>query len=61
MMELPACYPKQIKISFSEMEDRKDKQVLSGGWYQHDRGGYKEMVKVNECSGSIYLCLKMEK
>jgi hypothetical protein len=60
-MELPVCYLKQIKISFLEMEDRKDKQVLSGGWYQHERGGYKERVKENEWSRNIYLCLKMEK
>jgi hypothetical protein len=27
------------------MEVNKVKQVLSGGWYQWERGGYKERVK----------------
>jgi chitinase len=31
-------------MSFSKMEDRKVKQVLSGGWHQWEGGGYKERV-----------------
>jgi hypothetical protein len=29
---------------FSKMENRKVKQVLSGGWYQWEGRGYKERV-----------------
>jgi hypothetical protein len=43
------------------MKDRKAKQVLSGGWYQWEEGGYKEWVKEAECSRNImYYCMKME-
>jgi hypothetical protein len=31
-------------MPFSKMEDRKAKQVLSEGWYQWERGRYKERV-----------------
>jgi hypothetical protein len=45
-------------ISFSKMEDRKVKQVLSGGWYQREGQGYKE----GERGGDImYSCMKIEK
>jgi hypothetical protein len=41
---------------------KKVKQVLSGGWYQWERGGYKGRVKENECGrNTIYACVKMEK
>jgi hypothetical protein len=37
-------------------------QVLSGGWYQWEWGGYKERVKEGQCGGNImYSCMKMEK
>jgi hypothetical protein len=37
-------------------------QLLSGGWYQWDGGGYKKRVKEDEYSGNIiYSCMKMEK
>jgi chitinase len=39
---------------FSKMEDRKVKQVLSGGWHQWERGGYKERVKEGEHGGILY-------
>jgi hypothetical protein len=29
---------------FLKMEDRSINQVLSGDWYQWDRGGYEERV-----------------
>jgi hypothetical protein len=32
------------KCLFSKTENRKVKQVLSGGWYQCEGGGYKERV-----------------
>jgi hypothetical protein len=32
------------KCLFTKMEDRKVKQVLSGGWYRWEEGGYKERV-----------------
>jgi hypothetical protein len=39
-------------------ENRKVKQVLLGGWYHWEVGGYKD----SECSGNImYLCMEMEK
>jgi hypothetical protein len=43
------------------MKDRKVKQVLSGGWYQQDRGKHKGRVKEGEYGGCImYSCMKME-
>jgi hypothetical protein len=37
-------------------------QVLSGGWYQWEWGGYKERVKESQYSATImYSCMKMEK
>jgi hypothetical protein len=30
------------KFLFSKMKYRNVKQVLSGGWYQWEEGGYKE-------------------
>jgi hypothetical protein len=33
--------------------NRKIKQVLFGGWYQWEWGGYKESVKEAEFSGKI--------
>jgi hypothetical protein len=41
------------KIRFFQTENRKVKQVLSGGWYQWEGGGYKERVKEAECSRNI--------
>jgi chitinase len=35
------------------MENRKAKQVLSGGWHQWERGGYKERVKEGEYGGIL--------
>jgi hypothetical protein len=35
---------KSQKCLFIKMNDRKVKQVLSGGWYQWEGGGYKERV-----------------
>jgi hypothetical protein len=32
------------KCLFSKTENRKVKQVPSGGWYQWEEGGYKEKV-----------------
>jgi hypothetical protein len=32
------------KCLFSKMENRKVKQVLSGGWYQWEGGKYKERI-----------------
>jgi hypothetical protein len=50
------------KCLFSEMEDRKVKQVLSCGQYQWEGGGYKERVKEGEyVENIIYSCMKMEK
>jgi hypothetical protein len=47
---------------FKKMEDRKVKQVLSGGWYQWQRGGHKERGKESEYHGTLmYSCMKMEK
>jgi hypothetical protein len=47
-------------MPFFKMQDRKVKQVLSGGGYQW-RGGNKERVKEGEYGGSIlYSCMKME-
>jgi hypothetical protein len=44
------------------MENRKVKQVLSGGWYQWEGGGHKERVKEGGCGENIvYLYMKMEK
>jgi hypothetical protein len=44
------------------MENRKVKQVLSGGWYQWKKEKYKERVKEGECSGNIiYTYMKIEK
>jgi hypothetical protein len=41
---------------------RKVKQVLSGGWYQWEGGGYKERMKEGGYGGYIiYSCMKMEK
>jgi hypothetical protein len=38
------------------------KQVLTGGWYQWEGGGYKERVKEAKCSGNImHSTVKMEK
>jgi hypothetical protein len=43
------------------MKDRKVKQVLSGGWYQWEEGGYKERRKEDKCGGNVmYSCVKME-
>jgi hypothetical protein len=43
------------------MENRKVKQVLSGGWYQWEGGGYKERVQEGEYGGnSMYSCMKVE-
>jgi hypothetical protein len=35
------------------MKDRKVKLVLSGGWYQWERGGYKERVQEGEYGGIL--------
>jgi hypothetical protein len=44
------------------MKDRKVKQVLFGGWYQWEGGGYKGRVKEGECGGNImYSCMKIQK
>jgi hypothetical protein len=32
------------KMPFSKMENRKVKQILSGGWYLQEVGGYKERM-----------------
>jgi hypothetical protein len=43
------------------MKGRKEKQVLSQGWHQWERGGHKERVKEGEYGRSImYSCMKME-
>jgi hypothetical protein len=38
-------YLKQTKFFFSKSENRKIKQILSGGWHQWEGGGYKKSVK----------------
>jgi hypothetical protein len=44
------------------MEDRKVKQIPSGGWFQWEGEGYKERVKEGEYDRNIiYSCMKMEK
>jgi hypothetical protein len=46
-------------MSFSKMENRKVKQVMSRGWYQWER---EDIRKEDECSGNTtYSCMKMEK
>jgi hypothetical protein len=37
-------YPKQTKMSFFKMANRKVKQVLFGVWHQREGGGCKERV-----------------
>jgi hypothetical protein len=34
----------KLPVFFSKLERKKVKQVLSGGWYQWEWGGYKERV-----------------
>jgi hypothetical protein len=44
------------------MKDSKVKQVLSGCWYQWERGRYKEGVEEGEYGGNfMYSYMKMEK
>jgi hypothetical protein len=44
------------------MENRKVKQVLSGGWYLWEGRGSKERVKKAECrENTMHSCMKMEK
>jgi hypothetical protein len=43
-VKLPIQLFKQTKISFLKMENERVKQVLTGGRYQWEEGGYKERV-----------------
>jgi chitinase len=47
------CFKQIKKCHFANTEDRKTKQVLSGGWHQWQMGGYKERVKEDECGGIL--------
>jgi hypothetical protein len=48
-------------MSFTKMEDREVKEVLSGGWYQWE-GADKGKGAGGECSGNVmYSCVKMDK
>jgi hypothetical protein len=52
---------KQNRLFFKNRE-KEGKTGFSGGWYQWERGRYKERVKEAECSGNImYSCMKMKK
>jgi hypothetical protein len=42
-MEMSQGKPKNV-FFFSKTENRMAKQVLLGGWYKWERGGYKEKV-----------------
>jgi hypothetical protein len=48
-------------MSFSKMEGRKVKQVLSGGWYKWEEEDIRKRVYYGEYSGNTYSCMKMEK
>jgi hypothetical protein len=50
---------KNIKMSFlhSKTENRKAKQLLSGGLVPAGWGGYKEIVKEGKYSGNMYTCM----
>jgi hypothetical protein len=50
------------KCLFSKLEDRKVKQVLSGGVVPVGGGGHKERMEEGDCGEkSMYSCTKMEK
>jgi hypothetical protein len=53
---------KKTEISFFfKNEGQTSKMVLSGDWYQLDRGGYKEGVKDGAYDGNtMYSCMKMK-
>jgi hypothetical protein len=58
-MEMPST---NKNIFFSKVEERKVKQVLSGGQYQLEGGGFKERMEESEYGRTImYSCMKMEK
>jgi hypothetical protein len=47
---------------FYKTENRKARQVLSGGRYQWQKGGYKKRMKEGEYgANTVYTCMKMEK
>jgi hypothetical protein len=53
---------KQQNCLFSKTEDRKEKQVLTGGWQQWWGRGCKERVQEGEYGTNIiYSFMKMEK
>jgi hypothetical protein len=48
-------------MSFSKTENRKEKQVPSGGWYLWEGVRYKERVKEGEYGRNItHSCMKMK-
>jgi hypothetical protein len=49
-------------MSFFKNGEQVVKQVLAGGWYLREVGGYNQSVWEDEYDGNImYLCMKMEK
>jgi hypothetical protein len=56
IMKLLYSYLKQTKCLFSRTENRKVKQILSGGWHQWDGGKHKERCRrVNMVEYSVLM------